>query len=131
MRKIFGFIWLLVATTSQATDGEKLILVCEGKSDPETNVRYLVTESQNKISLRKLINDTEMGRITIGSSASIVKWYGGTFILFENAGKSGYLLLHFNEPSRSSLIDINLFQPTLTGLNTRGPQRDFTCERDS
>jgi hypothetical protein len=59
--------------------------------------------------------------------------YGGTYLFFDNQGRSGYLLLYFhkeNSPDRreSSLIDINLFQPNLQPMNSQGPRTNFVCK---
>lgn len=59
------------------------------------------------------------------SKKTSFKKYGETTILYDDWGKSGYALFYLND--EKAVVDINLFDPEASKLNTNGPKTEYTC----
>ncbi len=110
-----------------------LILECERASATgEGRTIYQVTSDSNRYTLIKIENNIERGRIELKDYDSVAG-YGGTYLFYQNQGRSGYLLVYFHKGSLGgdsdrALIDINLFQSPVRPLNSDGPRTDFQCK---
>lgn len=138
MPALAGILILIhsLGISSSLGDVEKLLECREEPRAQHSVVKYVVTREGPKYFIAASKGGTEIARCTLSPNGSLgaVNGYGGTYLYFNNLGRSGYLLIYSHRgrgqggvESYSSLIDINLFQPAMSGLNTDGPRTDFTC----
>ncbi|MGZ3695819.1 MAG: hypothetical protein ACXWQO_17130 [Bdellovibrionota bacterium] len=122
-----------MAVSLNSFAAEKLLIRCDvPMPEAAPTVTYQVLAEGNKHIVVRLENEREVGRIVL-NRYDAVQGYGGTYLFFENQGRSGYLLLYFHKnptaaASDKALIDINLFQQVLHPLNSNGPRSDVSCK---
>jgi hypothetical protein len=127
---VFGFLQCL-----RGFGAEALLLSCEAIQDEGKVVRYTVSEENDNLILKKTLGEEEIARTQLPTNqAQVIRGYGGTTLMLRDSGRSGYLLLYSHRAaeedlvkSDTTLIDINVFQPSLRKLNTEGPRSDFNC----
>lgn len=129
-----GGLILILLNGLTSFGAEQTILNCEGAGEEGRAINYTVNQHNNNLVLKKRIGDEEIAQAELSTPAQVIKGYGGTTLMFKDSGKSGYLLLYYHRaaagdlvPKDTSLLDINLFQPSVRKLNTEGPRTDFIC----
>ena len=128
--KVFAAL-LLAQIPAALWAQEDIVLRCESVDYATSGIQYEVGYLENILFIRKTIEGKEIARAEL-KKENFVSNYGGATILFQNSGKSGYLLIYYNrknEGGSTTLIDINLFQPSVRELNTKGPSLGYSCER--
>ena len=130
MRKflLFGVIGSSLAIFSWSRADSSPLLTCEAKAH---KILYEVYRSGTQYELVRRDESREIARLALRGYGAVVG-YDGTYLFYENQGRSGYLLIYYHKgtPGRSAdqvLLDIDLFQEPLHPLNTEGPSNDFTC----
>lgn len=125
-------LFLFVVNLGQLFASEITIFKCENRmAGNEPRIVYWVTRERLEYTVIKLVDDKEVARLTLSGEGG-VEGYAGTYIFFANLGRSGYLMLYSsqNTPNteQQAVVDVNLFQESMSKLNTAGPRTDFICE---
>jgi hypothetical protein len=115
---------------------EEITLSCRPENYGPDSIGYEVRRQGANHTLIQTRGDEIVSsyRLPRGGYSTHIDGYGGTRLFLTNIGRSGYLLIYSHTrraangvSKNTSLIDINLFPPSVRNMNTPGPRTDLIC----